>query len=208
MLFSVESRSLIESGLASFNIIRDGKAVSALDVFILELKKWNGRMNLTGLKDTESMIRELIYDALFLHRFVKAGNTLLDLGSGAGVLGIPLSILSEEMGVFSVDKSLRKIQFQRHIKRTLHLPRFVPLHNRIEEVNPLEVESLVVKAFGSIEKILEKGGPHVRRGGRAFILKGTREQGEGYPGFELNEIVPYRLPGNEKEYRLFVYKKV
>jgi 16S rRNA (guanine527-N7)-methyltransferase len=208
MLFNVESRSLIESGLASFNIARDEKVVSALDVYILELKKWNGRMNLTGLKDTESMIKELLYDALFLHGFVRAGKTLLDMGSGAGVLGIPLSIMSDKMEVFSVDKSLRKIQFQRHIKRTLHLPRFMPLHGRIEEVNPLEVESLVVKAFGTIGKILEKGGTHLRKEGQAFILKGTREEGEGYPGFELDEIVPYRLPGNEKDYRLFVYKRV
>jgi 16S rRNA (guanine527-N7)-methyltransferase len=208
MLFNVESRSLIESGLASFNITRDEEVLTALHVYILELKKWNGRMNLTGLKDTESMIKELLYDALFLHGFVKESKTLLDLGSGAGVLGIPLSILNRGMEVFSVDKSLRKIQFQRHIKRIIHLPGFVPLHGRIEEAKPLEVESLIVKAFGSIGKILEKGGPHLRKEGQAFILKGTREEDEGYSGFALQEVVPYALPMSEKEYRLFVYKRV
>jgi 16S rRNA (guanine527-N7)-methyltransferase len=208
MLFNVDPRSLIEAGLGYFSIESDEETLAGLTGFILELNKWNRRMNLTGFKDVESMVKELMFDAFFLYGHVKASRSLLDLGSGAGVLGIPLSLLNRKMHVFSLDKSLRKIQFQRHIKRTMNLGDFEPVQGRVEDLKPLEVESLVVKAFGSTRRILELGGRHLSEGGTAFILKGKKEGREDFAGFEAIRAIPYTLPMGEKSYRLIIYRKV
>jgi 16S rRNA (guanine527-N7)-methyltransferase len=201
------AEEMISRGLDSFRIAPVASVVEPLCFYIEELAKWNDRVNLVGFKSLRPMVEILLYDTFFLSLHVQDSAKTLDLGSGSGIVAIPLKILCPSMEVCSVDKSLRKIQFQRHIKRTMSLTAFNPIHGRIEDLDPLEVDSLVVKAFGPIPRILEMGRPHIKDGGRAFILKGTNEEETAVQGFNLNEIIPYRLPGSDRAYRLFIYEK-
>ncbi len=182
--------------------------VKNLSVYMEELMRWNKKINLTGIRDMENAVRELLCDALFLTGHTKGHHSILDLGSGAGILAIPISIVNGNAAVFSIDKSLRKIQFQRHIKRMLHLDNFTPLHGRAEDIHPLGVDCLVVKAFGAIPFIFEKGGLHLKPGGNILILKGKTEHPANSEGFTLEETIPYELPVILRPYKLFRYKKV
>jgi 16S rRNA (guanine527-N7)-methyltransferase len=199
---------IVDHGLASFDIPFDEPALKALYLYVTELKKWNERMNLVGLKDAESIVRELLYDAFFLNSYVSGSESILDIGSGAGILAIPLKILNKEMRVFSIDKTLKKIQFQRHIQRTLKLDSFFPVQARIESLESLDVQSLVAKAFGSITDILTKGGGHIKKGGRAFLPRGKTRAREDVDGFILEEVIPYTLPDSIKDRTLFIYRKL
>jgi 16S rRNA (guanine527-N7)-methyltransferase len=203
----MELEKLVEKGLRFFSIPHDKRVVGDLCFYVRELDKWNKRMNLTGLKDSRLVIRELLYDAFFLFSRMTGAGSVLDLGSGSGILGIPVKILDENLVVFSVDKSMKKIQFQRHIRRLIPLKGFDPIHGRAEVIEPLGVDALVVKGFGTIDGILEKGGRHVKSTGRALILKGKIDEPAEQEGFLLDEVIPYRLPESDKDYRLFVYKK-
>ena len=111
------------------------------------------------------------------------------------------------MEVHGVDKSLRKVQFQRHIKRSLGLKGFFPVHGRAEDLAPIGAESLVAKAFGTIERILAVGGPHLIEGGRAYILKTEKDESVEVPGFRLDKAVPYHLTRLGARYKLFIYVK-
>jgi 16S rRNA (guanine527-N7)-methyltransferase len=195
-------------GLAYFHIDYDEKALKGLLYYMEELMRWNEKVNLTGIRDMDRAVQELLYDAFFLKGHVQDDQSVLDLGSGAGVLAIPLSIIDANVDIFSMDKSLRKIQFQRHIKRMLHLDRFTPIHGRAEEIAPIGVDSLVVKAFGSIPDILKKGGIHIKPGGRALVLKGEKEKPVEHEGFFLEDTIGYELPVISKSYKLIIYKKV
>jgi 16S rRNA (guanine527-N7)-methyltransferase len=203
----VTLEKIIEHGLASFGIHFNEPVLKALRLYVTELKKWNERINLVGLKEAESIVLELLYDAFFLDNYTRESESTLDMGSGAGILAIPLKILNEKMQVFSIDKSLKKIQFQRHIQRTLKLSSFFPVHGRIESLEPLDVQSLVAKAFGSIPDILKKGGKHIRKGGHAFLLRGKTKALEDIDGFTLEDVIPYTLPDSIKARTLFVYRK-
>jgi 16S rRNA (guanine527-N7)-methyltransferase len=203
----MELEKLVEEGLRFFSISHDKKMIGDLCLYVRELDKWNKRMNLTGLKESRLIIRELLYDAFFLYSRLEGIRSVLDLGSGAGILGIPARILNENLVVFSVDKSMKKVQFQRHIRRVIPLNGFNPIHSRAEAIEPLGVDTLVVKGFGAVGGILEKGGRHVKSGGSALILKGKTDDPTTHEGFLLDEVIPYRLPESDKEYRLFVYKK-
>ena len=198
---------IIKQGLASFEIPFDEPDLKALSLYVTELKKWNERINLVGMKDEEAIVRELLYDAFFLNSYVRESESILDMGSGAGVLAIPLKILNDETRVFSIDRTLKKIQFQRHIQRTLRFSNFFPIHERIESLEPMNVQSLVAKAFGSITDILTKGGGHIRAGGRALLLRGKTQTREDVDGFGLEEVIPYALPDSIKGRTLFVYRK-
>jgi 16S rRNA (guanine527-N7)-methyltransferase len=208
ILKMMKTEKNIREGLAHFYIDYDETALRGLLFYMEELMRWNKKINLTGMQNMERAIQELLYDAFFLKGHIKDDQSILDLGSGAGILAIPLSIIGTNVDVYSIDKSLRKIQFQRHIKRMLHLDRFTPMHGRSEEIAPLGADSLIVKAFGSIAQILEKGGGHIRRGGRALILKGEKEKTVECKDFILEHAIPYELPVISKLYKLFIYKKV
>ena len=196
---------IIRKGLDFYHIRYDDKILEDLAGYLRELMKWNERVNLVGLKGAGPIVTELLYDALFLYGYVKG--SVLDLGSGSGILAIPVKILNRSMEVYSVDRSLRKIQFQRHIKRNLSLEGFFPLHSRIEDIEPIGADCLVVKAFGAITEILEKGRDHIKEGGRACILKGPKEDVAEVAGFNLERVVPYILPGGDKRYRLIIYTR-
>ncbi|MDR2019042.1 MAG: class I SAM-dependent methyltransferase [Syntrophobacterales bacterium] len=198
---------MIAEGLAFFHIPYDEKAVGDITFYVTELSKWNDRVNLVGYKDIRNVVRDLLYDAFFLWGHTCDSLRTLDLGSGSGIIAIPLKILSPGMEVYPVDRSLRKIQFQRHIKRSLQLEGFFPIHGRIEEVEPLMVDSVVVKAFGAIPAILEMSERHLNEAGRVFIVKGMAEEAVRAGGFALESVVPYTLPGSGRRYRMFVYRK-
>ena len=203
---SVET--LIVQGLEHFALFYTPAAVEKLSFFVYELERWNRRFNLTAKRQVEGVIQELLYDAFFLFTMVKGTASALDMCSGSGILAIPLAILDQTMQLFSVDKTLKKIQFQRHIKRGLALGNVSIIHGRIENLEPLAVDTLVTKGFGSTGVILQKGGRHLKDSGEAYLLKGRTEKAGAYPGFLLERMKQYRLPRSPKEYQLFVYKKV
>jgi 16S rRNA (guanine527-N7)-methyltransferase len=154
------------------------------------------------------VVRRLIYDAFFLYTRIGPRHRVLEIGSGAGVVAIPLAILGRSMTIVSVEKSLKKVQFQRHVRRLLDLGNLEILHGRVEDMGPLGADILLAKAFGSASDILSKGGRHVKEGGSAMLVKGAGEKPLEKQGFVLEEVCPYRLPGSHREYQLFVYKKV
>jgi 16S rRNA (guanine527-N7)-methyltransferase len=176
--------------------------------YVNELERWNRIVNLTGKDNKEEMVRDLVADALFLHTTLPVGKKILDLGSGSGVLAIPLSVLDPESRVFSVDKSLRKIQFQRHVKRLLGLHQLGLFHARAEDLPVLDCDILVAKAFGAVRLILTLAERHLARHGRAFLVRGATEKAAEEEGFLLERCSPYSPIKGGKTYQLFVYKKV
>lgn len=203
-----EMRETIQQGLFYYEISLDEKGLDHLCFYIAELVKWNAKVNLTGIKDARRVIQELLFDSLFLSKCVAGEHIIIDLGSGSGILGIPLTILNRENIIYSIDKSLRKIQFQRHIKRMVGLHRFTAFHGRAEDIEPLDADYLVAKAFGGSREILDIGTRHVKKNGHVFLLKGKNEQPVTHTEFSLENSVSYTLPSQNRSYTLLRYKKV
>ena len=203
-----EARDLIEEGLRHFGISFGESELEGMVSYVGYLDRWNERMNLVGLNDAGAIVRRLLYDAFFLYTCIGSRQRVLEIGSGAGVVAIPLAIVNRSLVMVSVEKSLRKVQFQRHARRMLHLANLEIIHGRIEEMASLGADILLAKAFGSASDILAKGGRHLKEGGSALLVKGTSEKPRESEGFVLEEVRPYRLPKSPREYQLFVYKKV
>ncbi len=199
---------LIAEGLDHFAIPHTPLLVENLSFYMHELERWNRQVNLTARRPIDWIIRKLLYDAFFLFSIIRGPVSALDAGSGSGILAIPMVMLDERMKLVSVDRTLRKVQFQKHIKRSLHLATLTPIHGRVEDLEPLALDALLAKGLGPTRLILEKAGKHLRDEGRAYLLKGGTEEEAFIPGFSLDQMLPYRLPASPKEYRLFVYKKV
>ena len=201
-------RDLIAKGLAAFGIEGSEETVSLLASYIDELERWGRTMNLVGLKEGGRIVEGLLYDAFFIRSRLPGAGSLLDLGSGSGVVAIPLAVLDPGRDIYSVDKTFKKVLFQRHIKRLLGLKGLQVVHGRAEDISPLSTDLLVAKAFGPAAEVLDKGGRHLVGGGRAFLVRGKDEKPTDHAGFTLEKDEIYSLPGHSPAYRLFVYKKV
>jgi 16S rRNA (guanine527-N7)-methyltransferase len=182
--------------------------VTLLTRYVDELARWNKKVNLSGMDKEEDIVQNLIADALFLHKVIPPGKSILDLGSGSGILAVTLSILDVDRQVFSIDKSLRKIQFQRHVKRLLELANLELFHGRAQDLVPLSSNVLVAKAVGTVRFVLALGGRHLCEGGLAFLVRGASEDAPEDAGFVLEQNRPYELEKGGKTYKLLVYKKV
>ena len=204
----MKPEELIKKGLEYFDLPRGPATLSCLAAYILELERWNRRINLTGKKGLHEIVEGLLYDSFFLCSQMGRVGRALDVGSGSGILAIPICILQCAEEIFSVDRSGKKIQFQRHIKRTLGLEGLTPLQADIETVDLAGIDVLAAKAFGATPDTLRKAGRHLKEGGLAFLLKGKNDKTMEADGFVCIKAEHYLLPGDPKEYRLFVYKKV
>lgn len=204
----MDTAGLIRQGLDHFGIRCTPALIDKLSSYVLELDRWNKRINLTGKQTVETIIRDLLYDALFLSSTIEHAGSLLDVGSGNGILAVTFACLDEKMRVYSVDKNLKKIQFQRHVKRGLDLKRLSPVHGRIEALEPLNVDIVVAKAFARTGLVLKKVSPHLLQNGRVYLPKGTGDEEADHPGYTLEKALSYRLPQSSKQYRLLQYKKI
>jgi 16S rRNA (guanine527-N7)-methyltransferase len=196
------------SSCSDFQIELTPSQIGQLVSFAEHLCHWNRKMNLTGLATEEEIIDFLITDAIFLHSVIHQGKSILDLGSGSGALAVPLAIMDHERKVWSVDKVLKKIQFQRHMKRVLSLSNLDPIHSRIEDIPPAGCDILTAKAFGSVNLILKLGRCHLKDNGSIFLVRGPHEKPVPEDGFRLDRTQFYRLEKAQKTCQLLVYKKV
>ena len=189
-------------------------------LFLDELLRWNQRVNLTSIRNRDEAIEKHLLDSLALLPHVVAGDTLLDMGSGGGLPGIPLAIARPELIVTSVDSIGKKINFQKHIKRKLQLENLHPLQARLEDLDQVfapdrRFSRVVARAFSSLEQICCLALPWLAVEGRLLVMKGPegqeelRAMGEGLAvaGFALENSWQYRLPFSASERQLILLKK-
>jgi len=88
--------------------------------FVEIIKEVNKRINLISKKNTDKVIKNLLYESLLFLRVLK-GNKIVDIGSGAGFPGIPLAIAKQEWNFILIERNKKKAEFLRKVKRELEL---------------------------------------------------------------------------------------
>jgi 16S rRNA (guanine527-N7)-methyltransferase len=143
-----------------------------------ELLRWNKKFNLTAIEDYEEGLEKHIVDSLTLCPFLNQAKCLLDMGSGAGFPALPLKIACPDMTVYSVEASLKKVFFQRHMARKLSIFDFHIIHSRIENLKltagqelPL-IDIVVSRALTSLPQFLALAKPFLSDTGKAIAMKG------------------------------------
>ena len=94
---------------------------TALAAYVELLVKWNKVINLTAVRDAQQMIHRHILDSLSVFEHVE-GNSLIDVGAGAGLPGIPLAILKPHLNVTLIDSVAKKTRFIQQAATELQLP--------------------------------------------------------------------------------------
>jgi 16S rRNA (guanine527-N7)-methyltransferase len=152
--------------------------LEALTHYLTLLLRWRPHLNLTGLRDAERILDVLIVESLdFLQGdFFLSGMRVLDLGTGAGVPGIPLAICRPDVYVTLLDRSEKKITFLRRVGASLHLGNCQPCCSTAEDLahrlRPQEYFDVVVsRGVGSVAHLMRLTAPLLKPAGRLLLRK-------------------------------------
>ncbi len=172
----------IKAGVASLRQDLPAGADVKMARLLTELEHWNTRINLTAIRDPQDMVSGHILDSLAVRPMLR-GSRVLDIGTGAGVPGLPLAIAEAEIEFRLLDANGRKISFVRHVIGELGLSNASAIKARIEDYAPDErFDTVIARALASIPRLLELAGHLVRDEGVLLALKGK------YPATELEQI--------------------
>lgn len=163
----------------------DATAAERLSAYRDLILEWNRRFNLTALRDADAVDRRLIAESLRLLPFIPENSPIhaLDLGTGAGIPGIPLAIARPEVQFTLVDATGKKIRFVELVAETLGLGNVTAIHGRSETIahDPAfreQYDLVVARAVTHLAALAELTLPFLRIGGRALLPKGNDIENE------------------------------
>lgn len=209
----------LQAALAELAMTIDGPQEERLLAFLDELLRWNQSINLTAITDREEALIKHLVDSLTLLPYLRGDETLLDMGSGGGLPGLPLKMVLPGLNLTSVDAVAKKISFQKHIIRTFVLSGAVARHGRLEELGQDaslagHFDLVVARAFASLPDCVRLARPFLRSGGRLIAMKGPEGEKEllaaqeliASAGFSLQSMDKLDLPGGNGERTLICLK--
>ena len=172
----------LESGLARMGLDVPSGAVDGLLSYMDLLKEWSGTYNLVAPRERGFLLARHVLDSLSIARWLQPGS-LLDVGTGAGLPGLPLAIIRPEMEVTLLDSAGKKIRFIRHVGRTLKLANIHPLHQRVEALaENTAFANITSRAFASLKEFVEAVRSCADEDTHLLAMKGA------YPDKELEEL--------------------
>lgn len=201
-------RQRLRSGLQALALeLADPVVEQQLDYLEL-LLRWNAAYNLTAVRDAGEMVTRHLLDSLAILPYLH-GRTLADLGTGAGLPGIPLALARPDLEVCLVDSNGKKARFLREAVRQLRLAGARVVEGRVESVSG-EYDCVTARAFATLADMLGWGGHLLARDGRWLALKGRFPQDELDelpPGFAVEAVHRLSVPGLDAERHLVIIKR-
>jgi 16S rRNA (guanine527-N7)-methyltransferase len=173
------------------------------------MRKWNRTYNLTAITDPEQMFTHHLLDSLTVLPHVGAG-PLLDVGSGAGLPGIPLAVARPDLAVTTLDASQKKCGFMQQAGIELRLPNLRVVHGRVEDFQAQEGFAVIIsRAFSDLNDFVSLTRHLLRRDGRWLAMKGAypREEVEKLTEARVTDNIELQAPGLNAERRLIIMER-
>lgn len=199
----------LQAGLQALQLPLSADTQDRLLQFVQLLIKWNRVYNLTSVRKPDDIIIRHILDSLVVVPYLH-GRRLLDVGTGAGLPGIPLSLACPAMECVLLDSNNKKIRFVRQAIADLGLENVTVEQTRIEDYRPEQGFDVVIsRAYSSLGEMHAQVERLLAPGGRLLAMKGV------YPLAEMDalqgsdthvEVVPLQVPGLDAERNLVILK--
>ncbi len=195
----------LAQGIAELGLQVPADIRAKLVDYLALIAKWNRVHNLTAVRETDKMVSVHLLDSLAVVPHLHA-NSVLDVGSGAGLPGIPLALMWPQAGVTLLDGNHKKAAFLRQAVIELGLKNAAVVCERVESWRPQEDFDLVIsRAFSDLPEFLRLAGRHCRADGLIAAMKGVypdEELTQLPPDFRLHSTVPLTVPGLRAERHL------
>lgn len=165
-------RAKLAKGIAALGPALPADGEAKLLAYLALLDKWNRVYNLTAVRDPERMVSHHLLDSLAVVPFFECGS-VLDVGSGGGLPGIPLAIVRPELRVTLIDSVAKKTAFLLQAKAELGLNNLNVISGRVEAFRPgAGFDVVVSRAFSDLREFVTLTRHLLGPGGRWFAMKG------------------------------------
>jgi len=196
---------LVENG-HDFSTATQRKMLSYLDIMV----QWNRVFNLTRILNPKEMIYLHLLDSLTINKYLN-GNKIIDIGSGAGLPGIPLAMANTDKSFVLLDSNNKKTRFLTQVICDLKISNVEVIHKRVEDYKPkIKYDSILSRAFASLKQMLNSTSELATNNGKFLAMKGAypKDEIEEIPeNFKLIDVVKLEINNRSEERHLVRMEK-
>lgn len=217
-----EVTAALDAGLARLGL--DPALAPPLQRYLALLNEWNAIHNLTAIRDPQDQVTKHLLDSLAILPWIPERGRLLDVGTGAGLPGIPLALARPALEVTLLDARNKKVQFCQLVAATLELtaplapggaPRVRAVHARCEQFQGPRFDAIVSRAFSSLAEFVALTAHLGDANTRWLAMKGSRPEAElaelathvKTARFRVEAVHPVAVPGLDAERCLVVLRR-
>ena len=179
----MSQQAILEQGIQDAKLAISAETQHKLLGYLSLMQKWNKVHNLTAVRDADEMVTLHLLDSLVVLPYVDAKN-LLDVGSGAGLPGIPLALCLPDLQVTVIDSNSKKVSFMRQAKAELGITNLEVIGGRVEDIAPTrQFEIIISRAFSDLSLFISLTHHLLATDGKWLAMKGV------YPEAELADLL-------------------
>lgn len=185
------------------------------------LLEWNEKMNLTAITEPDEVILKHFIDSITVEKYINKEAKIIDVGTGAGFPGIPLSIIRNDLNITLMDSLNKRIKFLDEVVEKNNLINVDTVHSRAEELarNSDYREKFDIatsRAVASLNVLLEYMVPFVKVGGYCICMKGSNVDEElnnakkalDVLNCKVEKVERFNLPGSDYGRNIIIIKKI
>ena len=188
---------MLKKGSIALGLRQSDESIYKQSLYLELLLEANKNISLTGIKKPKEAVIKHTIDSLSVSSAIE-GKKIVDIGSGGGTPGIPLAIANPDKKFYLIDSVLKKIKFLDEAVKVLELDNIETICDRGENIDKLSADTVVSRAFGSLNYLIESSKNMVSKKGLFLAMKGNINQEEiselktGFSVLQIQEIeVPY-----------------
>ena len=169
----MDNKQQLQAGLQAMGLTLTTAQQLLLLEYVALLKKWNSTYNLTALRDEQKMISHHILDSLTLLPYVENAKTLMDVGSGGGMPGIPTAICRPDLQITLLDSNTKRTTFLQQAVIELGLTNVTVASGRVEAMYDKNVDVVTSRAFAELADFIALTKHLLNENGYWAAMKGV-----------------------------------
>jgi len=196
---------MLDDGLKELKLQLSELAQQQLLAYLKLLQQWNRVYNLTAIRDLEQMVSQHLLDSLSVAPYL-SGDNILDVGSGAGLPGIPLAIYFPHKQFTLLDSNGKKTRFLKQVIAELKLKNVSVIQARVEKFKPDPLfDTVISRAFSALGQFISQTEQCLKTGGVWLAMKGRLDEEELEALNRSYETIKLNVPGLNAQRHLVIF---